>query len=65
VAQTVHSAQGKTIEGTISVVDCWRDVRLLYTAISRARSLDQVVVVPDELALRVDRRVGRRQMEED
>jgi hypothetical protein len=65
VAQTVHSAQGKTIEGTISVVDCWRDVRLLYTAISRARSLDQVVVVPDELALHVDRRVGGRQMEDD
>lgn len=42
---TVHSAQGSTIEGRILVTDFRCDPRLLYTAISRAKSLDDVTVM--------------------
>jgi hypothetical protein len=65
VAQTIHSSQGRTIEGAISVVDAWKDLRLLYVAISRARRLEDVVLVPEADALRPLRRPRGGEAEED
>lgn len=44
-AQTIHSSQGRTIEGELSIADWQGELRLLYTAVSRARSLDAVELV--------------------
>tara|TARA_Y100000004_G_C8696771_1_gene319915 strand:- start:153 stop:548 length:396 start_codon:yes stop_codon:yes gene_type:complete len=49
---TVHSVQGETFEGTIfidmkniQINNPKEDLRMLYTAISRARRLEQIVLV--------------------
>ena len=43
---TIHSAQGKTIEGLLRIID-WSHCTpaLLYTAVSRARSIDDIELV--------------------
>ena len=42
---TVHSSQGKTSEGKITITDFRCDPRLLYTAVSRAKKLSDVTVL--------------------
>jgi len=48
---TVHKAQGQTLEGNLIITDFWTDPRLIYTAISRATSIDKVAVLRDPLSV--------------
>ena len=44
---TVHKAQGQTLDGPLIITDFRTDPRLLYTAVSRATALKKVAVIWD------------------
>ena len=48
---TVHKAQGQTLEGNLIITDFRTDPRLIYTAISRATSINKVAVLRDPLSV--------------
>ena len=48
ICSTVHSVQGKTIEGNYSIHELRRmSHEVVYTAISRCRSIDNINIIPD------------------
>jgi hypothetical protein len=54
-AFTTHSVQGETVFGKLYIHrECFRDTKLLYTAVSRAQTLDQIVIVTSIAASQSD-----------
>lgn len=58
-AFTTHSVQGETVHGKLFIhEECFRDTKLLYTAVSRAQYLDQIVIVSSAAATEKDMRTA-------